>query len=97
VVDRRENRDIVTSSWGIIPYCEQEYGELFEKAGQLAGMPDWKVTEGGSSDASLFAEMEIQSVNLSTGYEHEHTNSEIVDYRASYETVRLIEAVLNLI
>jgi tripeptide aminopeptidase len=97
VVDRRGTRDIVTSSWGIIPFCNEEYGQLFEKAAQLAGMPDWKVTEGGSSDARVFAEMGIQSVNLSAGYGDEHTDGEFVDYRASYDTFRLVESVLNLI
>lgn len=97
VVDRRGTRDIVTSSWGIIPFCNEDYGQLFEKAGQLAGMPDWKVTEGGSSDARVFAEMGIQSVNLSAGYGNEHTDGEFVDYRATYDTIRLLESVLNLI
>ncbi|WP_227937638.1 hypothetical protein [Alkalihalobacillus deserti] len=46
-------------------------------------------------DAKSFAEFGIPSVNLSAGYLHEHTDDEVVDYKATYETVKLIEAVLH--
>ena len=42
VVDRRGARDIVTSYANIFPFCSEEFGVKFEKAGVLAGMPDWK-------------------------------------------------------
>jgi hypothetical protein len=43
VVDRRGTRDIVTSYAGIMPFCDDNYGRIFETAGALAGMPDWKM------------------------------------------------------
>ncbi|WP_158299205.1 M28 family peptidase [Paenibacillus antri] len=96
VVDRRGTRDIVTSCGRVIPFCSEAYGRLFEAAGALAGMPDWRVTPGGSSDAKVLAtEFGIPSVNLSAGYRHEHTSSETVDYLATYQTVKLIECVLH--
>lgn len=51
-------------------------------------MDDWKTTSGGLSDAKVFAEMGIPSVNLSVGYQHEHTEFETLNYKAAYETVK---------
>ncbi|AEH47525.1 M20/M25/M40 family metallo-hydrolase [Parageobacillus thermoglucosidasius] len=95
VVDRRGTRDIVTSYAGIVPFCPDEYGRIFETAGALAGMPDWKITAGGLSDAKTFAEFGIPSVNLSVGYEHEHTELETLDCKATLETVLLLETVFE--
>ncbi|MET3289294.1 UNVERIFIED_CONTAM: tripeptide aminopeptidase [Brevibacillus sp. OAP136] len=96
VVDRRGTRDIVTSCGGIIPFCPESYGLLFEQAGAMAGMDDWKVTAGGSSDAKIFSQtFGIPSVNLSAGYRNEHTERETIDYLDSYQTVKLIEALLH--
>lgn len=96
VIDRRGRRDIVTSCQGIIPFCDASYGRLFEVAGELAGMDDWNMTEGGSSDAIVFAQQfGIPTVNLSAGYLHEHTDNETLDYVAAYETATLIETVLH--
>jgi tripeptide aminopeptidase len=95
VVDRRGTRDIVTSCMGIYPFCEEEYGEIFEQAGRLAGMPDWKITQGGYSDTLVFAENGINAVNLSAGYRNEHTEHEYVDYRAAYHTFQLIKTALH--
>jgi tripeptide aminopeptidase len=95
VIDRRGNSDIVTSCMGIYPFCNEEYGEIFEQAGRLAGMPDWKMTQGGYSDTLVFAENGINAVNLSAGYRNEHSEHEYVDYRASFNTYKLIETVLH--
>lgn len=96
VLDRRGTRDIVTGCRGTFDFCEESYGELFEIAGRLAGMDDWKATRnGGSSDAKIFAEFGIPSVNLSIGYRDEHTDFEEVDYCATFETVVLVETVLS--
>lgn len=96
VVDRRGTRDIVTACRNQIPFCTQEFGQLFEEAGRLVGMPDWQTTtNGGSSDTNVFAGFGIPSVNLSVGYRHEHTEHETVDYAATFETVALIESVLH--
>ncbi|EKN69311.1 peptidase M42 family protein [Neobacillus bataviensis LMG 21833] len=90
VIDRRGERDIITSFANLYPFCPVEFGQLLEKAGQMAGMNDWKITLGGLSDAKVFAEFGIPSVNLSVGYLHEHTDSEIVNYKATYETYQLV-------
>lgn len=96
VVDRRGKRDIVTSCAGIIPFCNEAYGQIFEEAGRLAGMEDWKVTAGGSSDAKILSQQfGIPAVNLSAGYMNEHTDQETVDYLAAYQTVNLIESVFR--
>jgi tripeptide aminopeptidase len=58
-------------------------------------MPDWKITPGGLSDAKVFAEFGNRTVNLSVGYEHEHTEFETLDYKAALETVLLLEAVFE--
>ena len=94
VVDRRSTRDIVTSNGGT-PFCPDEYGRLFEQAGALAGMPDWKTTTGGLSDAKVFASFGIPSVNLSVGYENEHTEDETLDCQAALETVLLLKTVFD--
>jgi tripeptide aminopeptidase len=90
VIDRRGNRDIVTSWSNNVPFCPEEYGRLFEQAGELAGMNDWKITPGGISDAKVFAEYGIPSVNLSAGYQNEHKETEIVDNKSTFETVLLV-------
>lgn len=95
VVDRRGTRDIVTSYAGLFSYCSEDYGRKFEKAAVFAGMPDWKMTAGGSSDTRIFAEMGIPAVNLSAGYGNEHSDEEFVDFLAAYETVKLILEVLH--
>lgn len=96
VFDRRGTRDIVTGCRGVFDFCEETYGELFEVAGQLAGMDDWKATRnGGLSDAKIFAEFGIPSVNLSIGYRDEHTDFEQVDYGATFDTVLLVETLLG--
>lgn len=96
VIDRRGDRDIVTSCGGAVPFCEPSYGRLFEEAGELAGMSGWRVTAGGSSDAVVFAgKFGIDTVNLSAGYMHEHTDRETLDVVAACETAKLIETVLH--
>jgi tripeptide aminopeptidase len=95
VIDRRGNRDIVTSWSSYVPFCPEEYGSLFEQAGKLAGMDDWKITPGGISDAMVFTEFGIPSVNLSAGYQNEHKETETVDYKSTFETVLVVESVLH--
>jgi tripeptide aminopeptidase len=49
VVDRCGTRDIATSYADIVPFCDDDYGRIFETAGTLAGMPDWKMTPPADS------------------------------------------------
>ena len=96
VIDRRGNRDIVTSCRGVVPFCDPSYGRLFEIAGRMAGMEDWRMVAGGSSDARVFAEQFGKpAVNLSVGYRNEHTPKETLDYVATYQTAKLIETALH--
>ena len=37
----------------------------------------------------------IQSVNLSAGYQHEHTEYETLDVEACYRTVKLLQGVFR--
>jgi len=92
VVDRRGTGDIVTSCGGYIPFCEEAYGQFFEKVAKEEGLSGWKCTPGGSSDTRIWAEHGIQSVNLSAGYTYEHTEDECLDVGACWRTVRLIQA-----
>lgn len=59
---------------------------------------DWKCVEGGISDAMTFAQNGINSINLSAGYMHEHTDREFVVLEDMKDTIRLIMqtfAVIN--
>jgi len=95
VVDRRGTGDIVTSCGGYIPFCDEAYGEFFEKVAKESGLPGWRCTQGGSSDTKIWAQHGIQSINLSAGYNHEHTDAEYLDIRSCYGTVQLIQAILG--
>ncbi|MGG0940175.1 M20/M25/M40 family metallo-hydrolase [Brevibacillus centrosporus] len=97
VVDRRGNRDIVTSRGQIQPFCDPAVGSFFEQAGVAAGMPDWKAVQGGISDACTFASCGINSVNLSAGYLYEHTEKERVDLNWVKETTKLILIALDML
>jgi len=95
VLDRKGNRDIVIAYGDTFPFCHEEYGTIFQRAGALLGMADWRLVAGGSSDARVFAEQGIPTVNLSVGYYNPHTDDEMLDCRAALQTVLLLEKVLN--
>lgn len=95
VVDRRGNGDIVTSCGGYIPFCHPEYGEFFERTARKEGLSGWKCTEGGSSDARIWAGYGIETVNLSAGYRNEHWENEYLDVEASFSAVKLLEGVFE--
>lgn len=89
VVDRRGSRDIVVRN-SRMAFCEWSLASYWESIGSMCGMNDWRAVEGGLSDAVTFASYGIPSVNLSAGYEFEHTDEEYVNVRACKDTVRLI-------
>lgn len=95
VVDRRGKGDIVTSCRGYIPFCDEAYGRFFEKIAEEKDLTGWKCTEGGSSDTRIWAEHGIQSVNLSAGYQNEHTVDEYVDVKACYQTAKLVQSIFE--
>ncbi|MCA0972252.1 M20/M25/M40 family metallo-hydrolase [Halobacillus litoralis] len=93
VLDRRGNRDIVTSCGGYEPFCDEAFGEWVEQTALAYSHDDWACTDGGSSDARVWASNSIQTVNVSVGYQMEHTDDERLDVDACYETVRVMEGV----
>ncbi|MFJ8236343.1 M20/M25/M40 family metallo-hydrolase [Ureibacillus sp. NPDC094379] len=95
VVDRRGTGDIVTSCGGYIPFCSKQFGRRVERIGNRLHNRRWQVVNGGSSDTRIWAEQGINSVNLSAGYNHEHTNNEILDIDANYGTYELIMQLLK--
>ena len=95
VVDRRGKGDIVTSCGGYIPFCHQKYGEFIEQVAKESSLSGWKCTPGGSSDTMIWAQHGIESVNLSAGYNYEHSDEEYLDLKACYGTVQLIQSLLE--
>jgi putative aminopeptidase FrvX len=92
VVDRRGTGDIVTSCGGYFPFCDKQYGQFFENLAKEKGFFGWRCTPGGSSDTGIWALHGIQSVNLSVGYQHEHTKNESLDVKACFQTALLLIA-----
>jgi tripeptide aminopeptidase len=95
VVDRRGMGDIVTSCGGYERFCDGSFGSFIENVANTNGLPGWKCTVGGSSDTRIWASYCIQSVNLSVGYQNEHTASETLDVNACYHTLELLLAVFK--
>lgn len=95
VVDRRGNGDIVTSCEGFLSFCHEDYGAFFEKVAVEEGLSGWATTMGGSSDTRVWAGHGIQSVNLSAGYLNEHTDEELLDVVACYQTTKLLKGVFK--
>ena len=94
VVDRRGNRDIVTGCYNA--FCSDAVGNFFEEASKMQGM-NWKAVEGGISDATVFSNKGVNSVNLSAGYRNEHTDKEYVVFSDMVDTVRLILQVFAIV
>ena len=94
VVDRRGNRDIVAGCG--MAFCSNEVGFFMEDASKMIDM-DWKCVEGGISDAMVFAENGINSINLSAGYMNEHTEREFVVLNDMKDTARLILQTIAII
>lgn len=94
VVDRRGNRDIVVGCG--MAFCSDSVGYFMEDVSKIADM-DWKAVEGGISDAMVFAENGINSINLSAGYMNEHTVNEYASLKDMGDTVRLILQTIAVI
>lgn len=96
VVDRRGSRDIVVGC-GYTPFCDDNVASFIEEAAKATGMSDWKAVDGGISDAVVFAENGINSINLSAGYEFEHTASEYVNVNRMVDTYKLIMKIFEMV
>jgi putative aminopeptidase FrvX len=95
VVDRRGSRDIVVGCGGA--FCSDSVGTFLENVGKLADMSDWRCVEGGISDALTFSEKGINSVNLSAGYNNEHTKDEYVVLAHMKDTAKFILQTIAVI
>lgn len=95
VVDRRGSRDIVVGCG--MAFCSNPVGLFMEDVAMLTGMKDWKCVEGGVSDAMTFAQKGINSINLSAGYYHEHSDREYVNVYQMKDTIRLIMQVFAVV
>lgn len=95
VIDRRGTNDIVTSSGSYDLFCTTSFGTALESIGKSAGFDGWKTVVGGSSDTRVWAQSGIESVNLSAGYENEHTCEEQLDIKACYETYQFVMEIIH--
>ncbi|ADI00181.1 peptidase M42 family protein [[Bacillus] selenitireducens MLS10] len=96
VVDRRGQTDIVTGT-GVrheTRFCHELFGAWVMDIAAKTGLKGWQTTPGGSSDTRIWAEHGIESVNLSAGYQHEHTDRETLDVNAAANTLQLVTALL---
>ncbi|PIC65963.1 peptidase M28 [Sporosarcina sp. P21c] len=93
VLDRRGSGDIVTSCAGIEYFCTDSFGSAIEEIAGISEAGEWKCTPGGSSDTRIWAAAGIQSVNLSVGYQNEHTNAESLHVGDCYNTVTLLKSL----
>jgi putative aminopeptidase FrvX len=96
VVDRRGRRDIVTGCGEMYGFCSEAVGKFFEDCSALLDM-DWKAVPGGVSDALVFSGNGVHSVNLSAGYENEHTSKETVHLPSCRDTINLILQAFSVI
>lgn len=94
VVDRKGNRDIVVGCG--MAFCSDSVGYFMENVSKMADM-DWRAVEGGISDAMVFAEHGINSINISAGYMNEHTANEYASLKDMRDTVKLILQTIAVI
>lgn len=94
VCDRRGNRDIVAGCG--MAFCSNEVGFFMEDVSKMLDM-NYNCVEGGISDAMVFAQEGINSINLSVGYMNEHTEREFVVINDMKDTARLILQAIAVI
>ena len=92
VVDRKGRGDIVTGTRGI-DFCDELFGAMLALIGNLGEEDRWEPTLGGSSDTRIWAQQGIQSVNLSVGYQYEHTSREELNLDDAFATANLLKKV----
>ena len=93
VVDRKGRGDIVTGTRGI-DFCDELFGAMLALIGNLGDDENrWEPTLGGSSDTRIWAQQGIQSVNLSVGYQYEHTSREELNLDDAFATANLLKKV----
>lgn len=95
VVDRRGDSDIVVGNFSQA-FCSTAVGEFLENCGAMLDSK-WAACEGGISDACTFADLGVNSVNLSAGYRNEHTDKEYVVFSDMQKTVNLMLQAFALV
>lgn len=94
VVDRKGNRDIVVGCGDA--FCNNNVGYFMEYVSKSINM-DWKCVEGNISDAVSFSSRGVNSINISAGYQNEHTTSEFVSINNMNESAELIKHTLEIV
>lgn len=94
VADRRGSGDIITKGGGI-QFCTEAFGTWIQELAKDAGLEGWKCRAGGSSDTKIWATHGIQSVNLSVGYQNEHTSEEYLNTDACYGAFSLLKGIFE--
>ncbi len=95
VIDRRGTYDIVTSRGGYDAFCSKNFQRVLERTAQGCKLGPWKAVDGGSSDTFIWAKNGIESVNLSAGYQFEHTCNEQLNVTACYGTYQFLMEILH--
>ena len=91
-LDRKGRHDIVYKN-PIQVYCNKQKAELFENLSmRLWGKEGetYKACIGGISDLRVWSALGIPSVNLSIGFNHEHTSEETLDLQAWHRAHELL-------
>lgn len=96
MLDRRGTADIITHS-SSRTYAHAGYGKVFERVSRqlFAEADQYHITQGGTSDLRVWAAAGIPSVNLSIGYQNEHTDQEELDLRAWERSLSLVLGALE--
>lgn len=93
VVDRRGNSDFVTSNYSM-KFCTEPFETKLSRIGhtltQQYNRAQWKPVVGGSSDTAIWAQRGINSVNISAGYSHEHSEFETLNVADSYHSYQVL-------
>jgi putative aminopeptidase FrvX len=89
VVDRRGNSDIVGGCYSA--FCSNAVGDFMEHVAKCNNL-DFRMVEGGISDAVTFSENGINSVNISAGYYNEHTDKE---YASIYDMEKSLDLLMG--
>lgn len=76
-------------------FVSPEFGVTLERIARKSDYGGWKTVASGSSDTIIWAESGIESVNLSAGYQFEHTEAEQLDVKACYGTYKFLRKILN--
>ncbi|PKC52387.1 hypothetical protein RhiirA1_404982, partial [Rhizophagus irregularis] len=72
-----------------------EFAREVESIGRIMQWGRWQTVAGGSSDTRIWAEQGINSVNLSAGYNNEHTSDEFLIPEANYETYEFVMLLIE--